>query len=174
MGFILSWEKTNINRNSDINTFERLKFHSSLSTMKNDVLKWNKSFNWIFNVASLMNLPTKGQTKRTQNAQSHHVAAMENAKRHTLCVWMQKGCPDSWWYIIYRHMESYGKERWNFNAPRTHLKIIRSSRLGIFFTKHEERRNQIFYIVPIDWLKRLRQNTIFAGEAVYITTNFLF
>lgn len=91
-----------------------------------------------------LNLPTKSQARRAQNAQSHHVVAMERVLcecgDELLCARMQKGCPDSWWYTINRRngnwREEILKNLFNFDAPRAHLGIIRSSRLGtreIFF-----------------------------------------
>lgn len=139
-----------------------------------------------------LNLPTKSQARRAQSAQSHHVVAMERVLcecgDELLCARMQKGCPDSWWYTINRRngnwREEILKNLFNFDAPRAHLGIIRSSRLGTrdFFSRQPvegridaERRNQICPVPDeseIDWLKRLRQNTFLAAESAYKTINF--
>lgn len=102
-------------------------------------------------------LSTKSQPRRTPNAQSHHVVAIENGATYFV-LWMQKGCPDSWWYMIHKHMQvmEQNKLKKMFkNSILTHREFISKSfdHLGWgFFTnrpkskakKSEPRRNQIF------------------------------
>jgi len=36
---------------------------------------------------------------------------MESAQTPYECFWMQKGCPDSWWYKMYGHMASDASQK---------------------------------------------------------------
>ena len=136
----------------------------------------------------------RGEHKTLNHTMWPAIEKRQCGETRSLCCWMQKGCPDSWWYTNFIHIgwqtsakewvrEKILKNLFNFNAPRAHLEIIRSSRLGIFYEGGKEKKsNQSWEETrysealkrEIDWLKRLRQNTFLTGESVYKTINFFF